>query len=66
MFCPECQNADIMGQWRIVVMPTPERIQTIENVLGARPIEARNWTHGVALAELMVENLQHGDMLGAD
>lgn len=57
-FCCECRNADIGGDYRVVVFPAQR--EEIERVLRLRPAPAtRNW-EGETVEALKAESLAHG------
>lgn len=55
-FCVGCFNGG--DGWWPVVFPAPRR--QIEELLGRRPLAARNWRTGETLLSVQVENLAHG------
>jgi ribosomal protein L37AE/L43A len=61
-WCARCGNQSTGRGWRpVVVPPEPERRQ-IEAVLLCRPnVGDRNWEPGETVADLVQQNLDHGD-----
>jgi phage terminase large subunit GpA-like protein len=57
-WCPECEMADVAGQWVEVVWP--EDAEAIEELLVRRPAINRNWSHGETTQYLNRENEVHG------
>lgn len=60
-FCPNCLMVSNEGCAMSVIMP--ESRAEIERILLLRPVpETRNWTTET-VAELLIENLEHGDTI---
>lgn len=56
-FCGECSNADNGGMW--VTVDWPDHPDIIEQILDARPPQARHWVPGETVADLIAENDEH-------
>jgi len=62
MWCARCGNADILAQWRPVVLP--DRVHEIILALEARPfVKDRNWRPGQTVADLWAWNEEHVRLL---
>lgn len=60
-WCLRCENAEVGGAWRPVVLPPPDEVAAIEALLSARPdLATRNWEPGETVADLAAENAAHG------
>ena len=63
-WCVRCGNQAWGRGWRRVVAPPPEERQRIEAVLLLRPnVEDRNWESTETVADLIAQNLAHGDLI---
>lgn len=61
-WCVRCGNRPWGGGWRRIIVPPPEQRRAIESVLELRPnVGDRNWEPGETLADLVAQNIEHGD-----
>lgn len=66
-WCVRCGNQGSGHGWRRVIVPPPEERRRIVAVLLCRPrVEDRNWEPGETVADLIAENLAHGDPIPPD
>jgi len=57
-FCTDCGNKTVDGKW--LEIEWPSEAEQIDAVLGTRPPENANWQVGESIAQLHVENADHG------
>jgi len=63
MFCANCGNKDINGQWRLVIVPEGDTLTVITKLLLKRPDPAtQNWMPQEDVYNLLKENLEYGVM----
>lgn len=59
--CAYCWNVKVGGKWRPIKLPSQQRRESIEEILGHRPFAyQRNW-RGETLTALRRENIDEGD-----
>lgn len=62
MWCVRCRNHETRGKWRPVAVPPAEVRARIEAILLCRPgVSDRNWEPDETIAELIRQNVEHGD-----
>jgi hypothetical protein len=61
-WCIRCNNRAWGGGWRPIIAPGPEDRRRIEAVLLCRPnVGDRNWEPAETVADLVAQNVEHGD-----
>jgi len=66
-WCVRCQNGGTGRGWRLIAVPSQEERAEIERVLLCRPNpDDRNWEVGETIADLLAQNIEHGDPIPAE
>lgn len=62
VWCVRCQNGATGRGWRPVSFPETQERGDIEAILLCRPsVGDRNWTPDESIADLLLQNVEHGD-----